>query len=266
MQAKWITLKTHPRDDTREKTDPTTDQTIVAVDRSYEQGGTVYQAEEILTGTEVHRFYGFVGQYDVAKVPAEDIEFPAPWNGGWKRLSLGVSCNLQRPMNFFAPEYAKPLAANDPVPITLSFWNERGVTQTISLHFAQVSPKGISLRPGLTFAAAYTPRPPVEFGYSFFVPEEIGSNGSPWQALVPKPIRAWPANDLRLNGATRALEPAESFDALSVDLRALFDLSRPGAYWVCVKFDGRLETVGKGMSAFATFRIAPPANSSSHLR
>jgi hypothetical protein len=174
MQSKWITLKTHPRDDSRMSTDPKTGQAIVSVDRSYEQGGTVYQAEELVTDKEVRRFYGFVGQYDVARVPAEEIE------------------------------------------------------------------------------------PPIEFDYPSFVPEEIGSNGSPWHRLAPKPLRPWPANDAAVNAATRTLDPAESFEALSIDLRDLFDLSRPGAYWVCVMVDGSLENVGKGTSAFVTFRIAPP--------
>lgn len=258
MEAKWITLKTHPRDDSRLSTDPKTGQAIVSVDRSYEQGGTVYQAEEFKTDEEVRRFYGFVGQYDVARVPAEEIEFPAPWNNGWRRLSRGFSCNLKRPGDVFSPDYAKPLPAGTPVLLTLSFWNERGVAQTMPEHLSHMTGGGVSIRPGLTFVAARTLRPPIEFDYPFFVPEEIGSNGSPWQRLAPKPIRPWPANDAALNAATRTLDPAESFDALSIDLRDLFDLSRPGAYWVCVTLDGSLENVGKGISAFATFRIAPP--------
>jgi len=259
MQAKWITLKSHPRDDPREGTDPATRQTIVSMARSYEQGGTVYQAEEVLTDKEPRRFYGFVGQYDVAQVPAEEIEFPAPSNSGWQRLSRGFAYSLRRPGDLFGPEQASPLSPGAPVPVTLSFWNERGVIQTLPEHFSHITGSGISLRPGLTFVAGYTTRPPVEFDYPFFVPEEIGSNGSPWQALVPKPIPDWPANDTKLVSPTRMLQPAESFEAISLDLRDLFDLSRPGAYWVCVKFDGSLETIGKGVSAFVTFRIASPA-------
>jgi hypothetical protein len=256
-QANWLTLKAHPVDVQSSVFDPKTGQSTAVKDRIYEQSGTVYQAEEVQTDKGWQRFYGFVGQNDIAQVPAEEIQFPAPATIYWRDLSNGIACSLSRPGIRLDIDRAKPISLGMPVSLSLEFWNTRGTSQTLPAHF--ISNKGsiISLRPGLTFVAGYTSRPPVEFEYPFFVPEEIGSNGAPWQALSPKPIGAWPATDQQLVSANRSLQPAKSFEALSLDLRDLFDLSRPGAYWVCVKFDGSLETIGKGASAFVTFRIAP---------
>lgn len=48
--------------------------------RRYEQSGIVWQVEEVLLDGQWKRFYGFVGKHILARVPAEELEFPdEPW-------------------------------------------------------------------------------------------------------------------------------------------------------------------------------------------
>ena len=51
-------------------------------DRPYIEGmqtGRVWQAEEVREGDRWRRYYGFVGRHALARVPAEEIEFPPTW-------------------------------------------------------------------------------------------------------------------------------------------------------------------------------------------
>ncbi len=41
---------------------------------SFDREGRIWQAEEVLIQGRWKRFYGFVGNHIIAKVPAEDIE------------------------------------------------------------------------------------------------------------------------------------------------------------------------------------------------
>ena len=60
--------------------------------RGYSQDGYVWQAEESASG---RCFYGFVGSHDIARVPAEDMEFPPP-PYVWTRISPGLDGGLTR--------------------------------------------------------------------------------------------------------------------------------------------------------------------------
>ena len=54
------------------------------------QTGLVWQAEEVREGDRWRRYYGFVGRHALTRVPAEEIEFPAPWRQGWAPLSTDL--------------------------------------------------------------------------------------------------------------------------------------------------------------------------------
>jgi hypothetical protein len=69
-RARWKTLKDFPI--TYETFNPQTKQTLRRSD--YDQLGMVWQAEEIREGGVWKRYYGFVGKFIVAKVPADEIE------------------------------------------------------------------------------------------------------------------------------------------------------------------------------------------------
>src|SRR5262249_45456490 len=74
LRAKWITLKSFPQ--TQVHYDQRTKRQTQSI--GYDQDGWVWQAEEAAG----RRFYGFVGRHVIARVPADEIEFPDPWNAG----------------------------------------------------------------------------------------------------------------------------------------------------------------------------------------
>ncbi|WP_165227867.1 hypothetical protein [Aquisphaera insulae] len=45
-------------------------------EKAFDQGGLIWQAEEVKLGEEWKRYYGFVGRHVIARVPAEEIEIP----------------------------------------------------------------------------------------------------------------------------------------------------------------------------------------------
>jgi len=70
-KARWVALKQFPylQFDFDEETGKSTPK------MGYLQDGQVWQAEEVLRNGKWERYYGFVGFYIVAKVPAEEIQF-----------------------------------------------------------------------------------------------------------------------------------------------------------------------------------------------
>ena len=69
MKAKWVTLKDYPVQ--YQGTDREGNRTYRL---DYDQDGLIWQAEEIQENGQWKRYYGFVGHYIVAKVPAEEVE------------------------------------------------------------------------------------------------------------------------------------------------------------------------------------------------
>ncbi len=72
-KARWVTLKDYPF----ARRTITSDMRTVETKIEYEQAGHIWQAEEVLVDGEWKRYYGFVGRYCIAKVPAEEIELAA---------------------------------------------------------------------------------------------------------------------------------------------------------------------------------------------
>jgi hypothetical protein len=70
MKGKWTTLKEFPRQ--RQTYEPKTGKSGLQLD--YEQVGRIWQAEEVREGDHWRRYYGWVGRYRIAKVPADEIE------------------------------------------------------------------------------------------------------------------------------------------------------------------------------------------------
>ena len=71
ITAVWTTLKSHPFWKIHLRPIRPTKKIV-----AYEQRGTVWQAEEIRSGNTWKRYFGFVGRHTIAKVPAEEIDFP----------------------------------------------------------------------------------------------------------------------------------------------------------------------------------------------
>ena len=74
IKARWTTLDDYPR--AAQYYDTKTRKSGIRI--TYDQGGFVWQAEEVSKGGRWERYYGFVGRYVVAKVPAAEIELERP--------------------------------------------------------------------------------------------------------------------------------------------------------------------------------------------
>ncbi len=148
MLARWVTLKDHPWD--ARTFDPKTGKTDVAV--KYDQDGAVWQAEEVFKDGRRRRFYGFVGRYDVARVPAEDIEFPADELARyWANLSGGLDCRVLEPgaseqeglLHFVR------LGVGGPLWFTIKLRNRTGLDRDVpALYYQPATPDGAPPAPG----------------------------------------------------------------------------------------------------------------------
>ena len=65
QMARWKTLDKFPIRYRGQKEGPT----------EYDRAGYIWQAEEVLIDGKWQRYYGFVGNHTIAKVPAEEVEF-----------------------------------------------------------------------------------------------------------------------------------------------------------------------------------------------
>ena len=107
----------------------------------YEQEGIVWQAEEAEVGERWQRFYGFVGRYGLAKVPAEEIEFFPPDEE--ECIAVGehllVGCTPRLPLSKRSavmrsedPDYLPPMLfyhADQPIVFTVQALNRSGADQ-----------------------------------------------------------------------------------------------------------------------------------------
>ena len=69
LRARWTTLKKYPVEQEEYAPDEG-----MRTKLTYLQEGEIWQAEEIVEGGKLHRYYGFIGSHEVAKVPASEIE------------------------------------------------------------------------------------------------------------------------------------------------------------------------------------------------
>jgi hypothetical protein len=215
LEARWTILKHRPYEKT--SLDPKTGKKTVTV-QSCNQG-TIVQAEEVREEGKWRRYYGFVGANRVARVPAEQIEFPPdgdrPWDDSydWTTLDSGFHAKLLAhswPVELLR-DYLPRLTPATKMMLTLVVRNARGVDQ-VPVKAAD----GVRLR-------------------LLYSPEVVSSHGS----LVP--ATAWDENWVEVaakaggtfkDEAIKPVAPGAEIDWATVDLRAWFDLNKPGFYRV----------------------------------
>jgi hypothetical protein len=216
-EARWVTLQDVPYEE--RVADPRTGKVQARV--AYQRDGQVYQAEEVWKDGEWHRYYGFVGSHQVARVPASEVEFPPPEPGWglprrWAPLGSGFDGRLQGPGGGGDTDAEEELrlAPGSAVPFTLDLWNRSGLGRAV-------------------------PAPPAELVRLTlrYAPETVSRQG----ALVPKAAREadWVEVPAKPGAAWTAvgkgpLGPAQSARVATMDLRDWFDLGKPGFYRVAL--------------------------------
>jgi hypothetical protein len=202
---------------------------------AYEQDGIVWQAEEVRSGGRWQRYYGFVGCHGLAKVPAEEIEFP--WTGTY--VGVPAPSNVLNPMplddaldiGWTGPGPGAVFTIGGPLVCRMLVRNRAGMEQTLpplttSGDHAKPAGDAVTIDTQLCWMhplaywdwrAAHTP--------------------APWAPLVPKrPER------LILKRPERPLGPGEEFEILRCDLNEQFGPLRAGQYGFRTKLISNRET------------------------
>jgi hypothetical protein len=209
------------------------------------QSGTAWQAEEAREGGRRRRYYGFVGRYELARVPAEEVEFPAPWNSGWIPISTELDGRLVAPGarddGRLILEGGVP--AGRPLIVSVALRNRRGIESPAPIDNARTA-DGLALREGVAIRLSRAPADRAS---------PAGADGPrPWDEVTPRlEPRRFRSDDVR------TLAPTGVVDALRLDLRVLFDLGEPGLYRVEVGFDDLRNEEGRPGRLSGTFRVMP---------
>jgi hypothetical protein len=231
IAARWVTLKDLAYDRPR---------SYGPSQRDYDQDGWIWQAEEIKTGGRWERYYGFVGSHVIARVPAAEIELDNSRSSYlWSPLPGGLDVRIE-PVD-------SSQAGTDPTRLqALAVWlrNRRGVEQTAPAAIVQPGADG---------------RPTLGRGVDFQVINTALGISKTGRRLRGRPEELKPKRtDRSLPGDnTRVLPAFERFIAARIDLTDWFDLTRPGAYQVTLKFAAD-SGLGAGTSNEWRFMVGDP--------
>ena len=214
MLARWTALKVAKDDPRLRGNDISKGIATHQVQRL--QAGQIWQAEEVRAGDGWRRYYGFVGPYVLARVPAEEIEFPAEFNLGWRELSTGVDLRIVPPGGQDDGNRIITTAVSPDGPLPFEVWlrNRRGIDSTATGDWVRTD-RGTSLREGIAVRLFHIRETP---------PTRQGQPQSS-DEVAARPVRRHPAD-----APARTLAPAEAFRAMRLDLKDLFDVGLPGRY------------------------------------
>lgn len=243
MTARWTTLEIAPDDPglagSRVTAGKPTAQTRML------QTGAVWQAEDAREGDRWRCHYGFVGRHVLARVPAEEVEFPAPWSGGWSENSGALDARIIPPggRDDGLRVLQGDLAMGAPLPVEVQLRNRLGIESSVRADWLRAGFPP-TLREGMTVRLSRAPDAPPE-------PARNADVSPPWDEVAARPLPRHRGDE-----AKRTLAPAEVITALKLDLRELFVVDRPGRYRLDVTFEDRKTVEGKPGMASAYFTIS----------
>ncbi|HND20042.1 MAG TPA: hypothetical protein PLB18_11745 [Acidobacteriota bacterium] len=235
QEAVWVNRKQFPivRQSVTEAGD-------LKTEIQFEQRGTIWQAEEVVQRGQQERFYGFVGKYELARVPAAEVEFPGePWI--WEPLKTGWDVNVSLPTALRKGTFwLTTLNPSDALPLTIWLRNRRGVDQPMASALFQSGQgeRPANLTEGVSVSVFYSPDPLSE--------AEI-------QAYQLHTTRTW--TELPIHISTQPgfaspvmLLPTQAMKVIETDLRTLVDLKSSGVYRVRVRFNLKKPALVSGES------------------
>jgi hypothetical protein len=201
------------------------------------QTGRVWQAEEVREGDRWRRYYGFIGRHALARVPAEEIEFPATrWRDDWLPISTDLDARI----------VVKDAATTGPIPVEVRFRNHRGVEATGPADLVRDVGSEPTVREGIAFRLTRisdkAEQPDPFAGLQGGAPEKP----FPPEEIDPRPLHRHPKGS-----ASLTLAPAEDAPAFRLDLRTVFPVERPGRYRLEIRFDD-LQAADGSQSKVAT--------------
>jgi len=202
LKGKWVTLKKYPSEG--QSYDPKTKVSTKTI--NYNQTVMVWQAEEVLQDGKWQRYYGVVGPHELARVPAEEIEFEVdePWQHG--ALPGGIDCTLALPDGNRYP-------LDVPKSLCLILRNRRGIERSVPTEWYQPTP---ALRNGLELHASYSPTDMRK------ARRDVAPQFS--ELTLTRTTHFTPGK------VSKILAPLEEFTAFEFNPADWFDLSKPGTY------------------------------------
>lgn len=199
----------------------------------FAQRGLVWQAEEVREGPRWRRYYGFVGRHAMTRVPAEELDFPSPWNTGWSGASRDLEARLVPPGGRDDGRLIlrEPVPAVGPLPIVLTLRNLRGIEAAIPTDWNRPG-EVPALREGVTIRLRRQPDKDRTAPVAGFGQGEPRST-EPWPEVAdrrePERYRS---------SATTTLAPTATAEVLRLDLRPLYGPLDPGHYRIDVELAG----------------------------
>ena len=219
---------------------------------SYNSRGAIWQAEETLVDGQWERYFGFVGRYQLEKVPAAEVEFPLGHEAGnvTPQISGALVIVLPRPSGgvLFGYSMRNFLPLGERASIQVQVENHTGFEQTVpsTLMLPAGAAKG-SLPAGIRLILSYSEKLPERTQRFADPPFDYGT----WREVPPREdVRAVSSEALG-----PVLLPGEYGRVImDIDLRDYFDLSRPGSYRLQAMFQvtGQPESPASG----AVFSVA----------
>jgi hypothetical protein len=216
--GQWTALNDYPSTHTVLEPKTNRQKTITDCDRE----GAVWQAEEVQVNGVWRRYFGFIGRYCLAKVPAEEINLSFP--DDCAAQIDGFRLYGSPPSEQIPPGSPLPWIGG-PLPLEISARNDTGLDRRLpTFVFEEQGVARPKDRVGLSFVLSYADR---RAGESFDQQQDrlfiAGAKPPAWRDLPRKAV------PLRLNSIDRPLKPLETVSLLKIDLRDHFQL--PGAGW-----------------------------------
>lgn len=198
----------------------------------YNTEGRAWQAEEILRDGKWERYYGFVGRYQLEKVPAAEIKFS--YQGADGNITKEISGTIEGPQDYVQGQINFSSATHNftrldsPLPVKVKISNGSGLDQFVPPALMLPPSAKMKLPQGISLSLSYSEKiPPKVVSFS-----EPPFNYGSWQDVpLRKEVQV---ESTATSGPT--LIPTQDFTVLSIDLRDFFDMSRPGTYRVQALF------------------------------
>jgi hypothetical protein len=198
----------------------------------YNTEGRVWQAEEVLVDGKWARYYGFVGRYQLEKVPAAEIRFS--YQGADGNVTKEISGTIEGPQDYVQGQINFSAATHNfarldsPLPVKVKISNGSGVDQVVPSALMLSPYAKMTLPQGIGLALSYSEKiPPKVVSFS-----EPPFNYGSWRDI---PFRKEVQIDAN-NTPGPTLVSTKNLTVLDIDLRDFFDMSHPGTYRVKALF------------------------------
>ncbi|MBN2383600.1 hypothetical protein JXQ70_12040 [bacterium] len=247
MNAEWPTINVFPRGSSHWD-----GQTKKMIRNVYQDPqGKVWQAEELFEDGAWKRYYGFVGNYCVIKVPAEEIEFP----GGflWKKLDKGFEYRF-----FFIDARQKgclssetTLNMSDALIVTFQVRNLKGIAQNAPPILNDINDNNDpTFLPGVHIELHLLPAETDtdECSIPIFMGSRLDIDCKEWAEVARNGSKRY----LKV-GSPKILAPTETVDIFTIDLMDWFDIQQPAPYRLRVSFSETIQGLSQDVRGETIF-------------